>query len=64
MKWLVVLVAWFALAASAADISGAWKGTAETPNGTIERTFLFKVNGSQLTGETASEVACSPPSHS
>jgi hypothetical protein len=56
MKWLLVLMAWFAVAASAADIAGTWKGTAETPNGTIERTFVFKVNGSQLTGDTTSEI--------
>ncbi len=56
MKWLLVLMAWFTLSASAADIAGTWKGTAETPNGTIERTFVFKVNGNQLTGDTTSEM--------
>jgi hypothetical protein len=40
----------------AADISGNWKGTAETPNGTIERTFVFKVDGHKLTGETTSNM--------
>jgi len=54
MKWLLCLMAVFALSASAADISGSWKGTAETPNGTIERTFVFKVDGHKLTGETTS----------
>ena len=49
MKWLFVLMALFSITASAADITGTWKGTAETPNGTIERTFVFKVNGTQLT---------------
>ncbi len=44
----------FVLAASAADISGNWKGTAETPAGTVERTFAFKVDGNKLTGETSS----------
>jgi len=42
--------------ASAADISGNWKGAAETPNGTIERTFAFKVDGHKLTGETTSSM--------
>jgi hypothetical protein len=55
MKWLLCLMAVFAFTASAADISGNWKGTAETPNGTIERTFAFKVDGHKLTGETNSE---------
>ena len=54
MKWLLALMAVFALTASAADISGNWKGSAETPNGTIERTFIFKANGNNLTGETTS----------
>src|SRR5574338_1224476 len=47
----------FALASAfvlAADISGNWKGTAEGPNGTFERTFVFKVDGTTLTGETVS----------
>ena len=55
MKLLLTLMALFALAASAADISGNWKGTAEGPNGAIERSFTFKQDGSKLTGETNSE---------
>ena len=54
MKWLLILLAVCALTASAADISGNWKGTAETPQGTIERSFVFKVDGNKLTGETSS----------
>jgi len=45
-----------ALAASAADVSGTWKGTAQTPNGPMERTFVFKVDGKKLTGETTSDM--------
>ena len=56
MKWLLCLMAVFALSASAADISGNWKGSAETPNGTVERTFVFKVDGHKLTGETTSNM--------
>lgn len=57
MKWLLCLMmAVFAFTASAADISGNWKGTAETPNGTVERTFVFKVDGHKLTGETTSNM--------
>jgi hypothetical protein len=55
MKWLLCLMVIFACTASAADISGNWKGTAETPNGTVERTFVFKVDGHKLTGETNSD---------
>jgi hypothetical protein len=49
-------MATFALAAIAADISGTWKGTAETTVGKVERTFVFQVNGNKLTGETTSNV--------
>lgn len=43
-----------AFSAFAADVSGNWKATANGPNGTLERTFTFKVDGSKLTGETNS----------
>jgi len=46
----------FAFTASAADISGNWKATAEGPNGSMERTFVFKVEGDKLTGETTSSL--------
>jgi hypothetical protein len=55
MRLLIALFALFALTVSAADISGNWKGSAETPNGTIERTFVFKVDGNKVTGETTSQ---------
>ena len=45
----------FALPALAADISGNWKGNAEGPNGPIERSFTFKVDGTNVTGETNSQ---------
>lgn len=56
MKRLLVLLTIFALGALAADISGNWKATAEGPNGSMERTFVFKVDGSTLTGETTSSM--------
>jgi len=57
MKYLLALIAIFAMTASAADISGNWKGTADAGNGPIERTFTFKVDGKKLTGETESSFA-------
>ena len=58
LKCLMVGLAMLALAgwASAADITGTWKGTAETPVGKVQRTFNFKVDGSKLTGESTSDV--------
>lgn len=56
MKRIAVLALLLAATLCAADISGKWKGTAEGPNGAIERTFTFKVDGSKLTGETESQM--------
>ena len=56
MKTLLALIAVLAVGASAADISGNWKATAEGPQGAIERTFTFHQQGTQLTGETTSEM--------
>lgn len=53
-KAIVTMFA-LAVAALAADINGNWTGKAEGPNGTLERTFTFKVDGAKLTGETNSE---------
>jgi hypothetical protein len=56
MKRLLASLALCVLAASAADISGNWKATAEGPNGTMERTFTFKQDGSKVTGQTVSSL--------
>ena len=40
----------------APDLNGTWKATAEGPQGTMERTFVFKVDGTKLTGETTSSM--------
>jgi hypothetical protein len=55
MKYSLALTLVFTSILTAADIGGKWKGTAETPVGTVERTFVFKVDGSKLTGETTSD---------
>jgi hypothetical protein len=56
MKRLLILLAVFALSALAADVTGTWKATAEGPNGAMERTFVLKVDGDKLTGETTSSM--------
>ncbi|WP_321470466.1 hypothetical protein [uncultured Paludibaculum sp.] len=56
MKRFLMTLALSALAAFAADVSGNWKATAEGPNGAMERTFSFKVDGDKLTGETVSSM--------
>ena len=56
MKRLLFLLATFVLSALAADVAGTWKATAEGPNGSMERTFVFQVEGTKLTGETTSSM--------
>jgi len=61
MKWLLVLPAVFAFTASAADISGTWKASTETQNGTFETTFVFKVDGAKVTGSTSNMMMGETP---
>jgi hypothetical protein len=56
MRRFILIMIVFTIAALAADISGNWKGTAEGPQGNLERTFVFRVEGAKLTGETTSEM--------
>jgi hypothetical protein len=56
MKRLLLGMTLFALSAFASDPTGTWKVTAEGPNGSMDRTFTFKVDGAKLTGETNSEL--------
>jgi hypothetical protein len=48
--WVLAMMAVFSLVVLAADASGTWKASIETPNGTMENTFTFKVEGDKLTG--------------
>ena len=54
MKRILALCLAIAASAFAADVAGEWTATAEGPNGAMQRTFTFKVDGSKLTGETVS----------
>ncbi len=56
MKTLLILLAVFAMAASAADITGNWKATADMGGQALERTFTFKQDGTKLTGDTTSQM--------
>ena len=56
MKKLLALLAIFAASAMASDVTGSWKATADFGGQTMERTFIFKVDGNKLTGETTSSM--------
>ncbi|MBK8392370.1 MAG: hypothetical protein IPL23_25275 [Saprospiraceae bacterium] len=44
----------FTITGFSQDISGKWKGTAESPQGTFELEFMFKKDGIALTGTVTS----------
>lgn len=49
-----ILSVLFAAVALAADISGRWEGSIDTPNGDMQIAFNFKVEGAKLTGTVES----------
>ena len=59
---LLALVMTIGIAASAfaADVTGKWVGSVETPNGPIELTYDFKADGEALSGTVASAMGSLP----
>jgi len=55
MKTLGMLLILFAMNLSAAEVTGTWKAVVKTEKGTINRTFVFKQDGTSLTGKTTSD---------
>ena len=43
-------------AADAADVTGKWVGSVDTPNGPMELTFQFKAEGEAVTGNVSSAM--------
>jgi hypothetical protein len=56
MRRIGLMLGLMAMTVLGADVTGTWKGSAETQAGTVERTFTFKVDGKKLTGETVSNI--------
>ncbi len=54
MKRLLATLLICAAVAFAADATGTWKASIETPNGNIETTFALKVDSGKLTGTVTS----------
>ncbi len=55
MKTLMMLFAMFAMTLSAADITGTWNAVGKDTKQTFKRTFVFKQDGTKLTGKTTSK---------
>ena len=54
--FLATLIAVFAsVTAFAADINGRWKASFETPMGTQNYTYEFKVEGNSVTGKAVND---------
>src|SRR5689334_16182871 len=58
--WMLFLTALFAFTLSAADIAGNWKASVQGPDGSMEVTFTFKVDGSKITGTSNSQMGEMP----
>jgi hypothetical protein len=50
MRRIVILLMLTVLAAFAADVNGAWKGSMETPMGAMDISANFKADGNALNG--------------
>jgi hypothetical protein len=48
--FILVLLALLAISALAADVSGAWKGSMETPMGKMDLALTLKTSGPSLSG--------------
>ena len=57
MKYLITTLLLFGFMVTNAQnaIDGNWKGSRETPNGTMEFTYTFKVQGDTLSGMMKSQ---------
>jgi len=57
MKYLLTALILFGFMVTNAQnaIDGKWKGSRDTPNGTMEFTYTFKVQGDTLTGTVKSQ---------
>jgi autotransporter translocation and assembly factor TamB len=56
MRKLVFLLAALSLTAFAADVTGNWKASLETPNGSMEFTYVLKADGNTVTGTIQSQI--------
>jgi hypothetical protein len=50
IKYVLALVLFASMPVMAADIDGNWKGGIDSPNGSVEMKFTFKMEKDKLTG--------------
>ncbi len=56
MKLILACLLLLSSALFAADAGGKWKANFESPNGSMQLTFDFKVDGAKLTGTVSSDM--------
>lgn len=56
MRKAILLLAVLSLSAFAADVTGSWKASMETPNGSMEFTFVLKADGNVVTGAMQTQM--------
>jgi uncharacterized membrane protein len=56
MRKLIFLLMACSLAAFAADVTGNWKASLETPNGSMAFTYVLKADGNVVTGTVKSDM--------
>lgn len=56
MRKVFLLFVLTAIAAFAADVTGNWKGSIETPNGNMDLTFVLKQAGTAVSGTIQSQM--------
>jgi len=56
MRKLILMLTVFSMAAFAADVTGNWKASLDTPNGAIEFTYVLKADGNVVTGTIQSQM--------
>lgn len=58
--FVLLFVAGTVTAFAQSKLDGKWKGSAESPNGTFELSYVFKVDGEKLTGALVSDFGETP----
>ena len=56
MRKLIFLLAVLSLSAFAADVTGNWKASMDSPNGSMEFTIVLKADGNVVTGSMQSQM--------
>ncbi len=60
MLGVLAIASAFIFCANASSVDGKWKTTLQTPEGNLEVTYTFKVEGEKLTGQASTYMGDAP----